>query len=308
MRKFFKWLGITVLTLIVILVIVALVMVNKTNSMAKATYEVTLPKFVATNDSASLVRGEVIANSLCGGCHGGDFAGTEFFKDDATGSVPAPNITSGGKTKNYTDADWLRVIRYGVKPDNHGVIIMPSKEMGTMSNADLAALVGYLKTVAPSDKTWPAPEFTMFSKVLAGAGLFGDLYHAKIIDLNDTTTRVAPAFGTSTEFGAYTVGFHGCKSCHGDNLNGKKTPDPISPPGSNITKGGNFGKWSLDQFKSTLRSGTTPEGKSLDPKFMPWVPIGLMTDTELEAIYNYLQSLPAMPDDETVTKWNEKHQ
>ena len=138
--------------------------------MAKKTYDVNLPKFAAANDSAALVRGAVIANSLCGGCHGGDFAGTEFFKDDATGSIPAPNITSGGRTKNYTDADWLRIIRYGVKPDKHGAMIMPSKEMGTMSNEDIAALVGYLKTIPASNKTWPDPEFTLLSKVLAGAG------------------------------------------------------------------------------------------------------------------------------------------
>jgi hypothetical protein len=64
----------------------------------------------------------------------------------------------------------------------------------------------------------------------------------------------------------------------------------------------------LEQFKNTLRTGTTPEGKAMDVKFMPWAPMGLMTDMELEAIYNYLQSMPALPDDETVTKWNEKHQ
>lgn len=308
MKKFLKWLGIAVLALVLVLVIAVLVLVNKTNGMAKKTYDVNLPKFAAANDSAALVRGAVIANSLCGGCHGGDFAGTEFFKDEATGSIPAPNITSGGRTKNYTDADWLRIIRYGVKPDKHGAMIMPSKEMGSMSNEDIAALVGYLKTIPASNKTWPDPEFTLFSKVLAGAGLFGDLYHAEIIDLQDTTTKTAPEPGPSVAYGAYTVGFHGCKSCHGDNLNGKKTPDPISPPGSNITKGGNFGKWSLEQFKNTLRTGTTPEGKALDVKFMPWAPMGLMTDMELEAIYNYLQSMPALPDDETVVKWNEKHQ
>lgn len=307
MRKVFKWLGIVILTLIVIVLITVLIMVNKTNGMAKDTYEVTLPKFVAATDSASMVRGEIIANSLCSGCHGGDFAGTPFFNDEATGSVPAPNITPGGIPKDYTDADWLKIIRYGVKPDNHGAIIMPSKEMGTMSNNDIAALVGYLKTVPPSDKTWNDPKFTLLSKVLAGAGLFGDLYQAKIIDLHDTTTRVAPPYAPTVEYGAYTVGFHGCKSCHGDNLNGKKSPDPISPPGTNITKGGNFGKWSLEQFSSTLKSGTTPEGKQMDTKFMPWVAIGQMSDVEIAAVYNYLNSVPEMPDDESVIKYNEKN-
>ena len=307
MRKLFKWVGIILLTVIVILAITILFLVNKTNNMAKNTFEVQLPKLTAASDSASLVRGEVIANSLCSGCHGGDFGGTEFFKDDATGSIPAPNITSGGVTKNYTDADWVRIIRYGVKPDKHGAMIMPSKEMGTMSNNDLAALIGYLKTVPPSNKAWGAPQFTLFSKVLAGAGLFGVLYHAQEIDLNDTTAIVGPEPGSTVAYGAYTVGFHGCKTCHGDKLNGLKSPDPISPPGSNITKGGNLGKWNLDQFKTTLKTGTTPEGHSMDPKFMPWVAIGQMSDVELEAVFQYLNSVPALSDDESVVKWKEKN-
>ena len=79
MKKFLKWLGIAVLAIVLVLVIAVLVLVNKTNGMAKKTYDVNLPKFAAANDSAALVRGAVIANSLCGGCHGGDFAGTEYY-------------------------------------------------------------------------------------------------------------------------------------------------------------------------------------------------------------------------------------
>ncbi len=44
----------------------------------------------------------------------------------------------------------------------------------------------------------------------------------------------------------------------------------------------------------------------MDPKFMPWAAIGLMSDMEIEAVYNYLKSLPALPDDETVVKYKEK--
>jgi hypothetical protein len=42
-----------------------------------------------------------------------------------------------------------------------------------------------------------------------------------------------------------------------------------------------------------LRTGVTPEGKKLNPKFMPWTMTKDMTDDELKAIYLYLKSLPA---------------
>ncbi len=305
MRKFFKWLGIVVGLIIVIIVIAALVLANKYNKMAANTYEVNVPEIAVPDDSASLARGAVIAASLCTSCHGGDFTGTEFFNEPKIAVVPAPNITNGGRTKDYTTKDWVRTVRYGVKPDNHGLFIMPSKDMGMMSDEDLGCLIAYMKTVPTSDKTWPDPHFTFMSKVMAGAGLFGDLYHADIIDLTDTKPRTAPEPGPTVEYGAYTVSFHGCKSCHGESLNGFKSPDPVSPPGANITIGGNFGKWSLEQFVETLRTGTTPEGKKLDKEFMPWTALGLMTDMELEAVYNYLKSVPSMPDSEEIVKWNE---
>lgn len=307
MQKVLKWLGIAILSLVVIVVAAALLLANKYNKMADVTYTVSVPEIQVPTDSASLARGAVLAASVCSSCHGGDFAGSEFFNEPKIAIIPAPNITTGGRTKDYTTADWVRTIRYGTKPDGHGVFIMPSKDMGMMSDQDMGCLIAYLKSVPASDKMWPDPEFTFMSKVMAGAGLFGDLYHAAIIDMSDTKPRTAPEPGPTVAYGAYTVGFHGCASCHGENMNGFKTPDPVSPPGANITIGGNFGKWSLEQFSNTLRSGTTPEGKELDPKFMPWNAIGLMTDMEIEAVYNYLKSLPAMPDDEELAKYKEKN-
>lgn len=307
MKKFFKWLGIIVLSLIVIVVVVALVLANKYNKMADTTYEANVPDIAIPSDSASLARGAVIAASICSSCHGGDFAGTAFFDVPKIATIPAPNITSGGRTKNYTDKDWVRTLRYGVKPDNHGVFIMPSKTIGMMSDKDLGSLIAYMKTIPVSDKTWPDPHFTFMRKVMAGAGMFGTLYEADEIDLTDNKPKMGPEPGPTVEYGAYTVGFHGCKSCHGETLNGHKTPDPVSPPGENITPGGNIGKWSLDQFKETLRTGNTPEGEKIDPEFMPWQSLGLMTDMELEAIYNYLKTVPAMSDSKEVVKWEEDH-
>ena len=308
MKKFFKWLGILVLGILVIGVIAVLIVINKFTKQSKVEYAVNFTEIAIPTDSASLARGAIIAQSTCTSCHGGDFAGTPFFEDEKLGSIPAPNITKGGRTKNYTVKDWQRTLRYGVKPDGHGAFIMPSTEFNHLSDSDLGSLIAYMQTVPVSDKQWPDPSLTTLSKILAGAGMFGVMYPASVIDMSDTKPRTNPPPGPTVEYGAYTVAFHGCKSCHGEQLNGYISPDPLSPPGANITPAGNIGKWSLDQFKNTLRTGETPEGKKLDTKFMPWTAIGLMTDMEAEAVFNYLRSMPALDDSEDLAKYKEKNQ
>lgn len=307
MRKFFKWLGITILVLILIVVIVSFVFISKYNKMAKVDYKVDPPLIDIPTDSASLARGMTLASSMCTGCHGGDFSGEQFFNDPALGTVPAPNITHGGRTKDYKDVDYIRTIRFGVKPDGHGIFVMPVEEFNYLSDADLGSLIAYLKTIPSSDKVWPDKDFTILAKVLAGAGAFGHLYNVEVLDLNNTAPRTAPEPSTDVKYGEYTMRIHGCWTCHGETLNGNKSPDPSSPPGENITTAGNFGKWSLDQFKNTLRTGTTPEGRSLDPQFMPWDALGTMSDMEIEAIFNYLRSIPAKEDEEHLAKYKEKN-
>jgi hypothetical protein len=62
---------------------------------------------------------------------------------------------------------------------------------------------------------------------------------------------------------------------------------------SNLTPAGNLVAWDEDDFMSALRSGVTPEGKVMEPEVMPWPATAQMTDTELRALWAYLQSLPA---------------
>ena len=61
--------------------------------------------------------------------------------DPFLGTIPASNLTSGkgGIAKSYSDADWIRAIRHGVKPDSRVEILM--YDYSTMSDRDLGALI-----------------------------------------------------------------------------------------------------------------------------------------------------------------------
>ena len=67
---------------------------------------------------------------------------------------------------------------------------------------------------------------------------------------------------------------------------------PGDPRSANLTPAGNLANCTVDDVKTALRSGMTPEGKVLDPAVMPWPIAAQMTDVEIEALWLYLQSLP----------------
>jgi cytochrome c553 len=93
--------------------------------------------------SAPLARGKYLFSSLgCADCHGADGAGKAMI---------APNITSGpgGATAAYTDADWNRTIRHGVKPNGNPLFVMPREDFARLTDADTVAIIAYAKSLPP---------------------------------------------------------------------------------------------------------------------------------------------------------------
>jgi hypothetical protein len=58
-----------------------------------------------------------------------------------------------------------------------------------------------------------------------------------------------------------------------------------------LTREGNIGRWTEEQFVQVLRSGARPDGSKLNDA-MPWKLAGQMTDVEMHALYTYLRSVP----------------
>ncbi len=62
------------------------------------------------------------------------------------------------------------------------------------------------------------------------------------------------------------------------------------PP--DLTRDGALASWNEHDFIHALRTGATPAGRILDPRYMPWTRYSAMTDRELSAIWSYLSALP----------------
>ncbi len=277
---------ITLGSLLSIVIILYAIVYFKTEERINKIYTVKLQKLAIPGDSVSYVRGKHIAeNRGCIGCHGENLAGGRAFQDEQSpvGILYARNITAGKGGINYTDEDWVRVLRHGLGKDNKSLWFMPSHEIYHISNKDMSELICFVKQHPPVDKTTPPKSLKPLGRVLTFLDKF-PLLPAEMIDHNAVyADKIEPA--VTAAYGGYLATV--CKGCHGPNLKGAPAHSPNEPVIPDISATGHPGKWQAEGFITALRSGKTPEGKQLS-EAMPWKFL-TFTDDELKAIHLYLQ-------------------
>jgi mono/diheme cytochrome c family protein len=293
MRKFFKWTGIALGSLVALLLVVYGYIYYRTNSRFNQEYAITIQKINIPTDSASLKLGHHIANIKgCGGCHGEDLGGKVVVDDPGLGYLPAPNITTGKggllfRHKTYSDEDYIRGIKHGIGKDNKSLKLMPAYEYNPLSQKDLGGLIAYLKSVAPVDREMPATALMPVAYVLTYLDKLPLVAAERVDHTAQSQEVVLPV--VSAAYGQYLA--VSCTGCHLDNYKGGEALIPGSPAVSDITATGNVGKWTEAEFIQALRTGITPEGKKLDPEFMPWPMAREYTETEIKSLYLFLTSL-----------------
>lgn len=292
MKKVLKWTAYILGSLILIVLLASLFFSSKFNKEFTKVIVLEPQPVAIPTDSASIERGRILSVD-CRSCHGVDLGGNVFFDDPNIGVLPASNLTRaiGSETEEYTDLDFVRAIRHGLNKSGNKLMVMPSASLSHMSDQDLGCLIAFIKSLPKVERKFEKRKFTYMSQAMAGAGLFGDLYHYDIIDHENAKNIPSFKVGNSIEYGSYLINIKGCNDCHKKDLRGGKSPDPASPTVPDISNNGSVGKWTLEQFTSIFRTGTTPEGKVLDGKFMPFAGLSAHSDEEIEAVYNYIKSL-----------------
>ncbi len=248
----------------------------------------------AQPDSALLARGAHVASIRgCTDCHGADLAGGPMVENAAMGRLYAANLTSGagGIGGTFSIEDWDRAIRHGVGPDGRPLMFMPAQEYWALGDADMTALIAYLRSLPPVDRERPATRIGPMARMLLLAGKL-PLVPAKLID--QTATRpAAPTESPTAAYGAYLAS--GCRGCHGADYSGGPIAggDPSWLPAANLTPDSTagIGAWSEADFVRALREGRKPDGSEVRPP-MPVAATRSMTDTELRALWAYLRTLP----------------
>lgn len=288
MKRLLRFLKRAVIVLAVLLVTAVSLLYLLSERELRRRYDIQAESVTLPTDPASLARGKHVAEHIagCRDCHGTDFGGHLFFDGGfLMARLPAPNLTRGrgGIGSTYTDADWARAVRHGIRPDGTPLIFMPAHEFAKLPAPDFAALVAYVKTVAPVDRDLPA-------RTAGPIGRFLVLWEKSVLPVRviDHAKAAPAAFSTDlVARGDELTSVAGCKSCHSPDFTGGHGP----PPGAaNLTPIG-IGHWTRDDFVRTLRTGRTPDQRTLSES-MPRA-LGNLTDDELEAIWAYLQTLPA---------------
>jgi cytochrome c553 len=295
MRKLLKIIGWLFGLVVLCVAVAATVVYFRSNAALKKSYTVAVRPVAIPTDAAALAQGRHLAETRgCNECHGKDYAGGKVIEDAAMGVLYGPNLTRGrgGRTANFTDEDWVRAIRHGVGPDGRGLFIMPSEEYQHLSDADLGALVAFLKTLPAVDRERVPTSLGPVSRVLLATGK--TKLAAEVIDhANMHPPVVTP--GATVEYGRYIAA--SCVGCHGPNFSGGKIEigPPSWPHAANLTQheSGRLAKWTEADFVSTLRTAKRPDGTELSG-VMPRA-FGQMTDVELKALWLFFKSLPAVP-------------
>lgn len=278
-------------------------------------YDVKLQPFSVSIDKTAVERGTKLANVLCVECHYNPKTGKlsgRFMQDlpREFGSISSFNITQDNEKGigKWSDSELAWILRTGVHPKTQRYIPPWMIKLPHAADSDIAALIAFLRSddprVAPDTAGNPTQSPSLLSKFLARVVFKPFTYPAEKI--------VAPPASDKVVYGRYLANsVFSCFSCHSADF---KTMDEMHPEKSGGYYGGGnempdftgetistanitpdrehgIGNWSLQEFTRALRQGINKNGKTLR---YPMPHYAELSDTELEAMYIFLQTVPPL--------------
>lgn len=258
---------------------------------AERRLDVTVAPLELPSGEAALARGRYLFESRgCADCHG-ESGGGRVFVDEGGVHLAGPDITRSGSTAAYQPQDWVRAVRHGVAPDGRPLRVMPSEDYNRLTDADLGALVAHVRRLPPQQGRPARIELPLPARVLYGFGLLDDA--ADRIDHRLPPQSAVPE-GATVEHGRYVAQM--CTGCHGAGFSGGRIPGapPEWPAAANLTpgEGGAMAAYAdADAFARMMRSGLRADGSRI--AVMPFEALAKMNDIDLEAMRQFLATLPA---------------
>lgn len=277
----------------------------------KRTFDVPFPSIAASHDPAIIARGAylVYGAAACAHCH---VPREDWPKLNAAGTPPlagahvfplpfgflySANLTSDQETGigRRTDAELARILRTGTRAD--GRAAFPLMEYERMTDADLMAVISFLRTQPAVRNPVPEHRLTLFGKALMAFAI-EPTNHSEEGEYGRGKSTVEPG-----EYLANDVSL--CGSCHtnrsprdgsfvGPRFAGGQrmdvaaeeskvfvTPNLTPDPETSV-----IGRWTEDEFVARFRMGELIAGTP-----MPWGAYARMTDEDLRSIYRYLRRL-----------------
>lgn len=233
-----------------------------------------------TTSTNQVEQGRRLSSVLgCSGCHGADLAG-EDWSDPGYGRLWTANLTR--TAADNTDAQLDSLIRTGRRSDRD-LWGMPSHLFTHVSDADMAAVIAFIRSKPVTGVRHPDPTFGEVARREIAEGLWMSS-PAQVAKEGDTWP---PDAGEAHFLGRYIVRAT-CAECHGLDLRGGTAPPDKTPPPDLIV----VGAYEPGSFRRLMRTGAPPGDRDLG--LMGEVARGRysqFTDTELDAVYAYLKQV-----------------
>src|SRR5687767_8902583 len=171
MKRALRWLRNGLIGLAVILLVAVTSAYVISERTIRRTYTAPPANIAVPTDSASISEGKRLAQIRgCTGCHGDQLAGQKFIDEPLLARVASPDLTIAAR--EYSDADLVRIIRRGVRPDGRSVVVMPSSMFTPLRDADLGRIIADVRSVPPSDGEQRSVKLGPGARVLFTLGEF----------------------------------------------------------------------------------------------------------------------------------------
>jgi mono/diheme cytochrome c family protein len=322
MKKALKVIGILVVILLLFVAGAAVYVKNFLPNVGPA------PELKIVSTPEKVKRGEYLANHvmICMDCHserdwryyGGPMQtdslgrGGEIFDKNAgfPGTIYSANITPSG-VGNWSDGELFRAITSGVRKNGKPIFpVMPHHNYGLLDPEDIEAVIAYLRTLKPLEYKVPESQYDFPMNFIVNT----IPQKPNFTKRPDTTDIVA--------YGKYIATAASCKDCHTPFEKGKFDEAfmlaggrSFQMPGGVVTtmnltpdKETGIGSLTKEQFLDRFRPYRDSAYAHRPVNFMsdyvtimPWAVYAGMSDHDLGAIYEYLQSLK--PIKHKVEKW-----
>lgn len=244
-------------------------------------------------ESETIAEGKkLFEKNKCANCHGERLEGKVFIDSPLEGVFAGNNLTTGdgGIGRDYTNDDMAKAIRHGVKQDGKPILYMPSDVYYNLDDFEVGALIAYIRSVPPVNNKVPNSYAGIYSIMQGVMGNLDILLTAGKMDhKKERISNVKPE--PTVAFGRKVA--NQCVMCHSANFSGGNRPGfPVQPSNLTPNKQDGLGDWTKEQFITAMTTGMRPDGRVLN-QFMPWAQYANMSKIELEALWLFLQSIPA---------------
>ena len=217
----------------------------------------------------------------CTNCHEKDLGGAVLEESWALGRLAAPNLTQ--KRKLYSDAELIRMIRYGIKRDGQGAWLMPSDAFYHLDDQTIADVIAYVRSVPEVHRDVPPTAAGPLARLGIVTGKFDVVTNS--IDRHAARRGAAPR-ATRLQQGRY-IATVACGECHGINQEGY--PDD-GTPNLVVAKA-----YTLPEFTELMHHGWAKGHR--DVGFMSHIArerFFAFTDPEIATLKAWLDARPAV--------------